>query len=156
MLAMPKECTSVTVKVQTLLLGEVEVPEDKLVTFVTPMLGFNHLKRFYLYQTKEGPLFWLQALEETAVSFCLLSPFATALDPDMEITADEIADITDRGVDDIDVYTVLVLDNDPNELRTNLRAPILIGRSSGKAKQIVLTDTRLPIKFYLRDAKPRP
>lgn len=40
---------------------------------------------------------------------------------------------------------------DPTQRRTNLRAPILVGRPTGLAKQVVWSDARLPIRFFLRD-----
>jgi len=49
---------------------------------------------------------------------------------------------------------MVVLDKDPSQRRTNLRAPILVCRNTRMAKQVVLQDTRLPIKFFLRDLKP--
>ena len=153
MLSMLKEQCEAMITVQTLLKGPVEVPEDQLVTFATPMLGFEHLRRFLVYQTQPGPVYWLQAVEDAKVSFCLLAPFQAGIDPDMEITGEDVADIGAKDASDIDVYTVVVLDADPAMRRTNMRAPILVCRSSAMAKQVVLKDPRLPIKFYLRDLK---
>ncbi len=155
MLTMMKEPTVATVKVQTLLRGEVEVAEDQLVSFSTPLLGFERHKRFLLYQTETGPTYWLQSADELKVSFCLLAPFQAGLDPNFEIGPGDVSDIGALDEGDIDVYTLVVLDRDPNQRRTNLRAPILICRSTRRAKQVVLNDPNLPIKFYLRDLKPK-
>ena len=76
------------------------------------------------------------------------------LDPDIELSSEDVADIGAKDPSDIDVFTMVVLDKDPAQRRTNLRAPILVCRTTRKAKQVVLQDTRLPIKFYLRDLKP--
>ncbi len=151
--AMTNEQTAATIRVKTLHKGEVEVTEDQLITFVTPLLGFEKLKRFLIYQTKTGPLFWLQSVEDEKAAFCLLAPFSAGLDPDLEITPADVIDISAGGSGDIDVYTVMVLDKDPAQIRTNLRAPILVGRTSGKAKQVVLDDQRLPIRFFLKDMR---
>ena len=144
------------VRVQTLHRGLVEVPEQDLVTFVSPLLGFENLKSFLLYQTRPGPMVWLQSVDDAAVAFCLLDPFAAGLDPDMEIAASDIADIGAKSAAEVTVYTVLVLDEDPAQIRTNLRAPILVGKLTQRAKQVVLNDQTLPIRFHLRDAKSRP
>jgi len=37
--------------------------------------------------------------------------------------------------------------------QTTLRAPILVGCSTRLAKQIMVPDARLPIRFFLRDLK---
>lgn len=154
MLSTLKELTVATLTVQTLLKGPVEVTEDQLTTFVTPLLGFPQLKRWLFYQTQSGPSYWIQSVDDPKVGFCVLAPFQAGLDPDIELNGEDVADIGAKDASDIDVYTMVVLDKDPAQRRTNLRAPILVCRASRMAKQVVLQDTRLPIKFFLRDLKP--
>lgn len=155
MLAMPEASPTATITVRTIH-GALEVPEHRLVTFVAPLLGFERLKRFHIHQTQPGPMFWLQSVEEQNVAFCLLAPFLTKLDPDMEIAPADVAEIGARSPDEIEVYTITVLDPDPAKIRTNLRAPILVCRRTGLAKQVVLANGRLPIKCYLRELAGRP
>ena len=100
-------------------------------------------------------MYWLQSVEDERTAFCLLAPFLAGLDPDLVLTPADAIDIQASGSGDIDVYTVVVLDRDPAQVRTNLRAPVLIGRTSGKAKQVVLEDQRLPIRFFLKDLRAR-
>lgn len=154
MLSTLKEPTVATLTVQTLLKGPVEVAEDQLTTFVTPLLGFPQLKRWLFYQTQSGPSYWIQSVEDPKIGFCVLAPFQAGLDPDIELSGEDVADIGAKDSSDIDVYTMVVLDADPTQRRTNLRAPILVCRTTRMAKQVVLQDTRLPIKFFLRDLKP--
>jgi flagellar assembly factor FliW len=149
-----KETAVATFTVQTLLKGPVEVTEDQITTFITPLLGFPALKRWLFYQTQSGPSYWIQSIEDPKVGFCVLAPFQAGLDPDIELNGEDVADIGAKDPADIDVFTMVVLDPDPLQRRTNLRAPILVCRKTRLAKQVVLPDTRLPIKFYLRDLKP--
>lgn len=123
----------VTVTVDTVVKGEIEVEEDRIVTFVEPLLGFEHLKRFLVFQTQEGPIFWLQSVEEREAAFCIVTPFAIGLDPDYEIGTQDVEDLEVNGVEDITVYTMVTLAADANDTTTNLRAPILVAKS-GKAK----------------------
>jgi flagellar assembly factor FliW len=155
MLSTLKEPTVATLTIQTLLKGPVAVAEDQLTTFVTPLLGFPKLKRWLFYQTQVGPTYWIQSVEDPKVGFCLLAPFQAGLDPDIELGSEDVGDIGAKDASDIDVFTMVVLDKDPAQRRTNLRAPILVCRSTRMAKQVVLQDTRLPIRFFLRDLKPK-
>lgn len=134
--------------------GEIEVSEQQLVTFVTPLLGFERLATFCIHQHQEGPLHWMQSVEDARVAFCLLAPFAAGLDPDIAIELDDVADIGADSVADIAVYSVVVLDKDPTQVRTNLRAPILVCRSTRKAKQVVLSNSKLPIRYFLNQLPP--
>lgn len=141
------------VTVQTQIVGPREVPASSILRFVTPLLGFDHLERFITFQTQEGPLHWLQSVEDPLVAFCLLEPFAAGMDVDMEISAADAVDIGSVNESEIEVYTVLVLEKDPSKIRTNLRAPILVCRRTGLAKQLVLSNAKLPIQFHLADLK---
>lgn len=127
----------------------IDLPETAVVTFVAPMLGFANLRRFALYQPSAGPLHWLQSLDDPKTAFCLLNPFAAGLDPDYEIGTADVSDIGASSVADIAVYTVVVLERDPAKTRTNLRAPVLVGTKSNKAKQVVMIDQRLPLRHIL-------
>ena len=81
------------------------------------------------------------------------APFQAGLEARMVISPADVTDIGATGVEDIDVYSLVVLDRDPAQRRTNLRAPILVCRTTRRAKQVVLTYPKLPIKFLLRDIK---
>lgn len=141
------------VTVQTQIAGPREVEASSILRFVTPLLGFDQLERFITFQTQEGPLHWLQSVEDPQVAFCLLEPFAAGMDVDMEINAADAIDIGSVNEAEIEVYTVLVLEKDPAKIRTNLRAPILVCRRTGLAKQLVLSNAKLPIQFHLADLK---
>lgn len=156
MITSEKEPAVATLTVNTLIKGPVEVNDDQLIIFNTPLLGFpGTLKRWLIYQTQAGASYWLQSVEDEKVGFCLLAPFQAGLDPDIELSTEDVADIGAKDASDIDLYTMVVLDPNPKQHRTNLRAPILVCRATRQAKQVVLNDTRLPIKFYLRDLKPQ-
>lgn len=144
-----KSVSSITV--DTMFAGIIEVPEDKVITFVEPMLGFPGLTRFVIFQNRSGPLFWLQSIEDKSVAFCIMLPFAVGLDPDYELGSGDLTDIAAAELDDILVYTVVVLDENRDKIRTNLRAPILVGRKTNRAKQLVFDDPALPMQFLLKD-----
>lgn len=141
------------ITVHTQVTGPRQVPAASVFRFISPLLGFDHLERFITFQTQEGPLYWLQSVEEPQISFCLLAPFEAGIDVDMEISAADAVDIGSIQEDEIEVYTVLVLEKDPAKIRTNLRAPILVCRRTGLAKQLVLSNPKLPIQFHLADLK---
>ncbi len=140
--------------VDTYLKGVVDVPLSSVFTFVQPLLGFEHLRRFIIYQTEAGPLSWLQSVEDRRAAFCLISPFRAGIDADMAIGPVDAAAIGADDAAQIEVYTMVVLDRDPAQTRTNLAAPILVNHRAGLATQLVLEDKRLPVRFYLRDLRP--
>ncbi len=155
MLTLAEEPVVATLTINTLMKGPIEINDEELISFIAPPLGLPaHLKRWFIYQSQTGAIYWLQSVDDEKVGFCLLAPFETYLDPEIKISIDDIADIGAHDASDIDLYTLVVLDQDPKQHRTNLRAPLFVCRSTRHAKQIVLSDSRLPIKFLLRDLNP--
>jgi flagellar assembly factor FliW len=160
MLAMLSDPTSATaapgtptVTVKTLLKGEIEIPVSAILHCSSPVIGFERLTTWMIYQTQPGWMYWLQSVEDSSVSFCVLDPFAAGIDFDIELGPNDIADLGAKGADDLKVYSTVVLDDDPTQIRTNLRAPILVCARTGKIKQLIIDDPRLPVRFYLRDVK---
>ncbi len=133
--------------------GPLEVPATAVLRFMAPLLGFPALNRFALHQRKAGPLWWLQATEQIDVAFCVIKPQSLGLDPDYEVDAAEVTDLGTTDPSELEIWTVVVLDADPRQSRTNLRAPILVCRRTGRAKQLVFNDGRLPLRQPLLPTK---
>jgi flagellar assembly factor FliW len=144
--------TVAQVTVETLVSGSIEVGEDQIIQFIDPLLGFEHCTSFVLYQTKPGPLFWLQSCEDKQVSFALLTPFDVGLDPDYPINASDLAELGASDVDKVTVYTMVTLADYPKQTVTNLRAPVLV--AGNKAMQLVFDDESLDLRFPLVSLVP--
>lgn len=142
-------------RVQTFNAGTLQVPEESLVQLVEPLVGLGPDLEFLVYRSLPGPLSWWQSTARQDLALCCLEPFAAGLDPDIEIDLAAAAAIGATSSEDITVFTVVVLERDPSQTRTNLRAPILVCRSTRKAIQIVLPDERLPVKAYLGELLAR-
>lgn len=149
----PQEGSSVLV--QTMINGDLEVDTDKILDLSGSLIGFEHLRRFVIYQSKPGPMYWLQSIEQREAAFCLLAPFQAGLDPDMAIGPDDVGALGASCLDDIDVYCLVVLNPDPKQVTVNLRAPILVARSTNRGRQLVLDDPALPLRYHLNDLLAR-
>lgn len=136
-----------TITVDTLICGPIEVPEDRIITFVSPLFGFPDHEQYIIYQNKPGPLFWLQSVTDKDVAFALLMPFQVGLDPDYDINAEDLEVLGVSDLQEVSVYTMVTLDADPQKTTTNLRAPILVGRS--RAVQLIYDNDTLELRFPL-------
>ena len=59
-------------KVRTLRFGELEIPDDKIITMSKPILGFENLKRYCLIERDDcEPFLWYQSIEEPAAAFAV-------------------------------------------------------------------------------------
>lgn len=142
-------------RVATFNAGVLEVPPESMVELIEPLAGLGDDREFLVYRTSPGPLSWWQSTARADLALCCLEPFAAGFDPDIAIDPGAAEAIGARGVDDIIVFTLVVLERDPTQTRTNLRAPILVSRSSRKGVQVVLDDPKLPVKAYVADLAAR-
>ena len=142
-------------RVETFNAGVLQVQPENLVQMVEPLPGLGGDREFLVYRSSPGPLTWWQSTARKDLALCCLEPFAIGLDPDMVIEPAHAEAVGASGPDDITVFTIVVLEQDATQTRTNLRAPILVGRTSRKALQVVLDDPRLPVKGYLAELVAR-
>lgn len=142
-------------RVETFNAGVLQVPPDSLVELVEPLPGLGDDREFLVYRTQPGPLSWWQSTTRKDLALCCLEPFAAGFDPDLAIDQASAAAVGASGPEDIAVFTIVVLEQDPTQTRTNLRAPILVGRTTRKAMQVVLDDPKLPVKAYLAELAAR-
>ena len=64
--------------IQTRYFGEIDVDDEKVITFEDGLIGFENLKKFTLIYNNESEtsktVTWLQSLDEPMVAFPALSP----------------------------------------------------------------------------------
>jgi len=142
-------------RIETFNAGPLQVGPDSLVHLVEPLSGLGDDREFLVYRSTPGPLSWWQSTTRKDLALCCLEPFAAGLDPDMAIDQSHAEAVGASSPDDIIVFTIVVLEQDGTQTRTNLRAPILVGRHSNKGLQVVLDDQRLPVKGYLAELVAR-
>lgn len=142
-------------RVQTFNAGVLQVPETALISLVQPLAGLGDDREFLVYRTAPGPLSWWQSTTRPQMALCCLEPFAAGLDPDIVIDQPAADAIGASGPDDIAVFTILVLDPDPAQIRTNLRAPVLVCRSTRRAQQVIIDDPRLPVRATIAELAVR-
>lgn len=142
---------------QTARFGEVRVEPDAIITFAQPIIGFALQRHFVLLPgPKDGPLKWLQSLDSPELAFLVLDPRVIVPDYKISLSPPELAELEAASVEELDIYTLLVVPDDPSQVRTNLRAPVLVNPKRRLARQTVLDRGDYPIQFFLAQAKQGP
>ncbi len=143
-------------EVHTSRFGTVEYDEDKVVKLTSPLLGFQQYRRFLLLPAGEdGALQWLQSVENGELAFLLLDPRTVAPNYHATVTAGDLRDLGAASEDEVKVLTTVVVPADRTQVRTNLRAPLLLNPQTGLAKQLVLENNSYPIQYYFGSAQSR-
>lgn len=121
--------------------GEVEYDPDNLLNFPGGLIGLPNLRQFVVMPNKkEGPLFWIQSIDDPDIAFVLTDPTNFFLDYQL---APEDSERTTLQVDkEDDVYVLSVVTVPPDQKITlNLAAPILFAPKTNRAIQVILENS---------------
>lgn len=136
-------------KILTKIFGEIEVNEEKVLTFDEGIIGFPDLNRFMLIHDADDDkktVSWLQSLDEPVFAMPVVDPLA--VDPTYNpIVEDELlkslGEITEE---DLIVLVTMTVPKDVKMATVNLKAPFIVNSKNLKACQIILEDDRYLVK----------
>ncbi len=141
-------------ELETTRFGKIEVDPESVLLFTQPVIGFAQYREYVLIPADEsGGLVWLQCTERGDLAFLLMDPSGVIPDYDPELRRDELQELEASSPEDVDVYTILVVASDPAQIRTNLKAPVLVNPSRRLARQTILEREDYPLRFYLVQAQ---
>jgi len=137
-------------QVHTTRFGNIEADEASIITFTQPIPGFQEFRRFILLPgPEEGGLKWLQSTESAELAFILMDPTVVVPEYTVDVRSHDLAELSAKTLDDLDMYTFVVVPEDRTQIRTNLRAPVLLNPTKRLAKQIILDKSDYPIQYFL-------
>ena len=127
--------------------GEIEYDEEAVLIFEAGLPGFWLAKRYILIQSDEvgDPFCWLQCLDDEELAFVLMD--VKQVLPDYNPQVDP-AQTESLGEGILDVYNIAVVPEDLQDMRVNLKAPVMINHASGRGKQ-VLADQDYSLRYYI-------
>ncbi|SDZ75835.1 flagellar assembly factor FliW [Desulfuromusa kysingii] len=129
--------------------GEIEYDPENILEFPEGLIGFEELRHFIVMPNeKEGPLFWIQSVEDPEIAFVLTDPVGFYYDYKIVPDGHERKKL---GIDDNASYHVLSVVTVPQDLKVtlNLAAPILFAPDTNRALQVVLEGTTFSSKTPL-------
>ena len=129
--------------------GEIEYDPANILHFPTGMIGFPHLQNFVAMPNKtQGPLFWIQSIDEPKIAFVLTDPTNFFLDYSVAPDESEKECLQMGPEDSSFVLSVVTVPPDQN-ITINLAAPILYTPASNRAIQVILENTEYQTKTPL-------
>jgi flagellar assembly factor FliW len=129
--------------------GEVEYDPSNVISFPEGLIGLDQLHNFIVMPNKkEGPLFWIQSVDEPDFAFVVTDP--TNFFFDYQVKADE-GERKKLGIGAEDEYFVLTIVSisPEKEITLNLAGPILYSPKTNRAFQGILEDSRFDTKTPL-------
>ena len=128
-------------RIATKRFGEMDVPDESVVTVLGGVIGFPDLTRYVLVQRKnDQPFYWLQCLDDPTLALVLVTPvlFKNAYNPELPVGLKEELEAQDG---DISLFAIVTIPQGrPQDMTANLLGPLAINPKSRKARQLVLDD----------------
>ena len=123
-------------KIKTTRFGEVEVDNSLLFNFVSPIIGYNDKKSFILIDYRpDSPFKWLQSMEDMDLAFPVTLCSYFNIDYQFELSDEDAKTLGVKGA------------------TINLLAPIVINTNNNNAMQVILKDSKLPVRHPLFEKK---
>ena len=138
-------------KINTSRFGELEVDESSIFIFIEPILGYEHLSKFFIVDhMPESPFKWLQSIENGNVAFPITAPGNFGLDYQFIIPEDEAKKLNITKAENIlSLNVVCIPQGAPQFATINLLGPIIINTVNKKAMQLVLANSNFSAKHKL-------
>ncbi|KJR43376.1 Flagellar assembly factor FliW [Candidatus Magnetoovum chiemensis] len=133
-------------KINTTRFDEIEIDEDKIITFPRAIAGFENLRRYFLLAHKD-PVKWLHSVEDPDVAFLVVEPFGIIEEYSFKLVDEIEAFLELSSIDNALVLVILSVTN--NKLTANLRLPLIINTDNLVGVQLILDDNRVPIDYHV-------
>lgn len=133
--------------------GDIEYDPKNTVHFPEGLIGFESLREFIVMPNKkEGPLFWIQSVDDPDIALILTDPTNFFLD---YLVKPENEDLEKLQITVEEEYFVLCVVTVPpsKEITLNLAAPIFFVPQSNRAIQVILQDSPYQTKTPLPEVK---
>ena len=134
--------------------GEVEYDPASTLLFPAGLIGFEALRHFIVMPNeKEGPLFWIQSVEDPMVAFVLTNPSDFFLDYAAAPGPREREKLGIGEEEPCLVVSVVTVPPD-RKITLNLAAPIFFAPSTNRAIQVILEGTEYSPRTPLPEVEP--
>lgn len=138
--------------IETTRFGTIDIDETRVLEFPGGLLGFPTARRYALVQTTPESVFlWLQSLDAPELAFVVCDPLAFVPDYRVGIRSDDLSTLEIAEVRDSQVF--VIVNKVDGFLTANLLGPLVVGVTSRKGRQVVLSDRRYGTRHRLMAAE---
>lgn len=147
--------------VKTKHFGEIDLAEDKVLTFESGIMGFENCRRYtILYNNESGErpvISWLQSLDEEGLALPVINPLLVREDYNPVVEDELLSGIGELTAENQVIFVTLTVPKDLTKMTANLKAPIVINADTRKGCQIIAENHDYVVKYpvYERFAKAK-
>ncbi len=121
--------------------------QEDIIQFQAGIPGFEQHKQFVLVKIPEYlPFEWLVCTDGSKLRFAIINPMLFLPDYSPNITKEQLADLQFEKPEDILLYSIVTIRDNPAESTANLIGPLFINRTKRLGKQVIIDDDRYGTK----------
>ena len=138
-------------QITTRVFGEINIEDDKIISFVNGLVGFPELKDFALIYDPEKSdnrgIQWLQSMQEPAFAMPVIDPLTLIPDYNPQVEDEWLKSIGEYEPDGLLVLVTVTVPSDITKMTVNLKGPIVINAETRKACQVIAEGDGCDVKF---------
>ena len=142
-------------KINTRIFGEIEIDDEKVITFENGIIGFPDMKHFVLIHDEEkgtnAGIRFLQSVEGPGFAMPVMDPLVVKPDYDPEVDDELLKSAGTVTAENILVLVTVSVPSDLTKMSVNLQGPLVINVEEHKACQIIVESGNYPVKFPIYD-----
>ncbi|MDQ0161925.1 flagellar assembly protein FliW [Aeribacillus alveayuensis] len=137
-------------KLRTKYHGEIKIEKEEILKFPYGIPGFSDEKQFVILSfNQDAPFFILQSVQTEQLAFVITIPFLFFPNYEFDLDDNTIQQLKIEKKQDVQVYSILTVQNPFEKTTANLQAPVVINRKEMLGKQVILTNTTYQTKHLL-------
>ncbi len=134
--------------VRTTRFGDIQIAEDRVITFPKGLLGFSSFTRYCLLQPNDdAAFFWLQSLDDASLAFVVTDPSLFFPEYSAPIRPEQMQELGLTALEDAQVF--VVVNKVSESLTANLQGPLVINTATRSGEQLVLADKRWTTRHHV-------
>ncbi len=117
--------------------------KEDIISFPHGIPGFEDKKQFVLVQIPDFvPFEWLVCVDGSRLRFAVINPLLFRTDYLPNINKEELEELAIKKPEDILLYTIVTIAENPLQSTANLVGPVMINKTKRVGKQVIIEDER--------------
>lgn len=141
--------------IKTRCFGDIDLEEDKILTFDNGIMGFEDCKRFtILYDNEEENtpvISWLQSLDEQDFAIPVINPLVVKPDYNPVVEDELLSSLGELTEENVVILLSITVPSDLKKMTANLKAPFILNADTKKGCQIIVENSDYEIKYSIYD-----
>ena len=141
-------------KVKTKFFGEVDLPEEKILTLDRGLIGLEEYTKYtilYDCEKEETNISWFQSIEEPTLALPVIKPWLVKEDYNPVVEDELLTGLGELTEENLVILLTMTVPENIEEMSVNLKAPIIVNADTRKGIQIAVENKDYEVKYKIYD-----